>query len=124
MPAPVSFGRGHRFAAYPRCWADAAEREALSQRDRLGTPHLGVGSGSEPCARVNVMGLTSPVSFSPRVVGASLWCRTVVNGALSSSGGRGVLSGHGRLTYSRAPGSPGICCARCGAAGVGSVAEN
>jgi hypothetical protein len=22
MPAPANFGRGHRFAAYPRCWAD------------------------------------------------------------------------------------------------------
>jgi hypothetical protein len=44
----VPFGRGHRFAAYPRCWADAAEREALSQRDRLGTPHLGVGREASP----------------------------------------------------------------------------
>ena len=24
MPAPANFGRGHRFAAYPRCWADRA----------------------------------------------------------------------------------------------------
>ena len=23
MPAPVNFGRGHHFAAYPRCWADS-----------------------------------------------------------------------------------------------------
>jgi hypothetical protein len=48
----VSVARGHRFAAYPRCWADAAECEALSQRDRLGTPHLGVGGKRALRARV------------------------------------------------------------------------
>jgi hypothetical protein len=25
MPAPVNFGRGHRFAAYPRCSVDRGE---------------------------------------------------------------------------------------------------
>jgi hypothetical protein len=25
MPAPVNFGRGHRFAAYPRCSTDVSE---------------------------------------------------------------------------------------------------
>jgi hypothetical protein len=31
MPAPANFGRGHRFAAYPRCWADSQEsREAMT----------------------------------------------------------------------------------------------
>jgi hypothetical protein len=33
----VSFGRGHRFAAYPRCWADrGAHRERLGVSRRSG----------------------------------------------------------------------------------------
>ena len=30
MPAPVNFGRGHRFAAYPRCSADVAQERRLA----------------------------------------------------------------------------------------------
>jgi hypothetical protein len=35
MPAPVNFGRGHRFAAYPRCSADLVVG-AMARRDVAG----------------------------------------------------------------------------------------
>src|SRR5512143_2410355 len=53
-------GRGHRFAAYPRCSADAAEREALSQARSARHAAPRFGWGSEPCARVTAEGPDQP----------------------------------------------------------------
>jgi hypothetical protein len=44
MPAPVNgMNAGTASQLIPGVGRTLAEREALSQRDRLGTPHLGVG---------------------------------------------------------------------------------
>ena len=47
MPAPVNFGRGHRFAAYPRCSADIRVVEDVRESDTAADSRRGVRAFTE-----------------------------------------------------------------------------
>jgi hypothetical protein len=75
-------------------------------------------------ARVTVEGPDQPSCLLSSRGGSSIRCRTVVDGASRSFCRGRRLSGSrlGQPVRARRA-RPALCCARCGAAGVGSVAE-
>jgi hypothetical protein len=74
----VSFGRGHRFAAYPRCWADYGESE--------------LGMTAQHVAPPNWFGLCALLAAG--IVGCVEVEQTWTSGPLRSPGGRWIAEVH------------------------------
>jgi hypothetical protein len=87
MPAPVNFGSGHRFAAYPRCSADLAraahgEENRVSEKSVAQKAHVKPGTTIRLVNRVlglvESLGLPNDVAFvkSPKAALVFVFVRT------------------------------------------------